>query len=140
MRRGAFEIIAFALSLGVVSCVVDDEVDPADSEAVERIAYEEEAEAEPADLAADPTTELDQGKSVDEPKAPSGDSVLSPQGQVCGGMCRYNANWAWNTCRWNVTQNCRDRIVEFCHNRGWGFIDAYWAGSCADGWIRLWPI
>jgi hypothetical protein len=66
--------------------------------------------------------------------------VLAPQGSVCGGLCRYNSDWAWNTCRWNVTQNCRDRIVEFCHNRGWGFIDAYWANSCADQWIRLWPI
>jgi hypothetical protein len=133
MQRRVFEIIAVALSLGVMSCVVDDEVGPPDSDGVEGLQVEEAAGSQPGGAIGDPSL------------APEGatlpaDSAPGVQSQVCGGMCRVDANWGYTTCRWNVTQDCRERIVEFCHNRDWSFIDASWAGSCAEGWVRLWPI
>jgi hypothetical protein len=111
--------IAAALSLGLFSCVVDDEVDP-----------DLESEA----------SMTSQAPGSEEAESPTDDESLDSSGRVCGGMCRYNSSWGYNTCRWNVTQNCRDRIVEFCHNRGWGFIDASWSSGCWEGWVRLWPI
>ena len=131
MRRCSVLIVSVALSLGLASCVLDeedasDEMGDVDEAAEIGSASQELSRDQPA-------------SSGGEVAAAAGHARLAPAGQVCGGLCRESVNWAYSTCRWNVTQNCRERIVEFCHNRNWSFIDAYWRSTCHEGWIRLWP-
>jgi len=100
---------------------------------------------------ASPATD-EESAQTDEHEAPADTeqavSALNAAGQACGGYCRTGwvyINGGGTSCRggefWyyaslpNVTQDCRARIVDFCHNRGWSFGDAYWAYSPYQGYL-----
>jgi hypothetical protein len=69
---------------------------------------------------------------------------LNGQHYTCAGHCDvgpgYGCEWYYDVCRPDVTVNCRDRIVEYCHNRGLGFGNAWWTPSCEEGYTCLYYI
>ena len=79
----------------------------------------------------------EQTPSPDEPAVGTVSGALDSKNRTCGGYCITNYS-DYATCKWtaplryytnrpNVTQDCRERIVEYCHNRGWRFGDAFWS-------------
>src|SRR5262249_44330263 len=55
-----------------------------------------------------------------EPEPPQVTPYVNGNGQYCGGFCYYGEA-AYQVCRPNVTVDCHDRVVEYCHSHGMTF-------------------
>ena len=95
-------------------------------------------------------TQASESSSTEEGDLGTAEQAYNGAGQTCTGSCYAYQGYVrgeiscgsgtkvWVFSRPNVTQDCRDRVVEYCHSYNLGFRDAAWTYSPpSNGYICL---